>query len=119
MRTQNVQEAKEKLLTLDLEVTLQYAKVNLCVSTLKFDHFLQKYCRYTGFCLMGSSAMCLLVKLCDVMTIDLCCVSDHLTHLYGPTLLIEDTLVEGAYNNQGFKSEVGSIPLLPRSIINY
>jgi hypothetical protein len=45
------------------------------------------------------------------MTVDLYRVPDHLTHLYGRTLLIEDTLVEGAYNNQGFKSEVGSIYL--------
>jgi hypothetical protein len=50
------------------------------------------------------------------MTIDLCCVSDHLTNLYGRTLLIEDTLVEGAYNNQGFNPEVGNISLLSRSI---
>jgi hypothetical protein len=51
------------------------------------------------------------------MTFDLCCVSDHLTHLYGRTLLIEDTLVEGAYNNQGFKSEVGSVSLQPGRVI--
>ncbi len=68
MRTQNVQEAKEKLLTLGLEVRLQYAKVNLCVLTLKIDHPLQKYSRYMGlYCtsqygLKGSSAISYMIS---------------------------------------------------------
>jgi hypothetical protein len=31
---------------------------------------------------------------------------DHLTHLYGPALIIGESLVEGAYNNQAFNPEV-------------
>ena len=68
---------------------------------------------------MSSSAtVCYVVQSClTTMTIDLWCVSDHLTNLYGRTLLIEDTLVEGAYNNQGFKSEVGCISLQPGRVL--
>jgi hypothetical protein len=35
-----------------------------------------------------------------------CVFVDHLTHLYGPALIIGESLVEGAYNNQAFNPEV-------------
>jgi hypothetical protein len=31
---------------------------------------------------------------------------DHLTHLYGPALIIEETLEEAAYTNRSFNPEV-------------
>jgi hypothetical protein len=36
-----------------------------------------------------------------------CVISiDHLTHLYGPALIIEETLEEAAYTNKSFNPEV-------------
>jgi hypothetical protein len=132
VRTQNVQEAKEKLLTLDLEVTLQYANVNLCVLTLKIDHSLQKYSRYMGlyrtfqYGLKGSSAiqyLIWLVKLCYVvqscltrMRIDLCCI------LRSPDPPVRSNPAHRRYFGGGSLQQPGIQPrgrkytLLPRSI---